>query len=75
MTYIKKIYDASTGEEAIIPMTDEEIAANKAETARQEKLFADREKAEMTKAAAKASAQGKLAALGLTADEVAALLG
>ena len=35
----------------------------------------NRAKAEADKAAAKASAQAKLAALGLTADEVAAIVG
>ena len=35
----------------------------------------NRAKAEADKAAAKASAQAKLAALGLSADEVAAILG
>lgn len=71
MTYTKKIFDVLTGEETIVPMTEEEIAANKAETARQEKLFADREKAELTKAAAKADLLDRL---GITAEEAALLL-
>jgi hypothetical protein len=65
--------DCSTGIATERPMTAEEIAA-------QEKLqaeFAERRAAEeaeaAAKAAAKASAEAKLAALGLSTDEIAAL--
>jgi len=65
--------DCSTGIESIIELTDAEIAQMKADAA----AFAVRQAEEEAKAAAeaeaKASAQAKLVALGLTADEIAAL--
>jgi hypothetical protein len=67
--------DCTTGVQSIIELTDEEIAEREAQAI---KIEADRLAAEevaTAKAAAKASAQAKLATLGLTADEVAALLG
>ena len=67
--------NCETGEETIIELTDAEIAeleANAAVTAQEQ---ADREAAEAAKAAAAASAVAKLEAIGLTADEIAALRG
>lgn len=69
----KVIVDCSTGETTIVPLTDQEIAEMEAAAAEAE---ADRVAAEaeaQTAAEAKASAQAKLAALGLSADEIAAL--
>jgi hypothetical protein len=71
MTYTKKIYDVSTGEETIVPMTEQEIAANKAEATKQEKLVAEREKAEAIKATDKAAL---LAKLGISESEAKLLL-
>ena len=71
MTYIKKIYDALTGEETIVPMTAEEIAINETETNRQLALMAEREASEAIKAAAKSAL---LAKLGITEDEAKLLL-
>lgn len=67
--------NCETGEVIERPLTADEIAANEAAAAQAEaeRLAAEEEAA--AKAAAKASAQAKLATLGLTADEVAALLG
>ena len=62
-----------TGETQIIELTDAEIAQMEIDRAAAQ---ADREahEAEATaKAAAKAAGQAKLAALGLTAEEIAAL--
>jgi hypothetical protein len=65
--------DCSTGIETIIELTDAEIAQREADAT----AWAVRQAEEETKAAAeaeaKASAQAKLAALGLTAEEIAAL--
>ncbi len=65
--------NCETGVETIIELTDAEIAQMEADAA----AFAVRQAEEEAKAAAeaeaKASAQAKLAALGLTADEIAAL--
>jgi hypothetical protein len=71
MTYFEKIVDVNTGEETLRPYTTEEIALVEESLARAHEAEAEAE----AKAAAKASAEGKLAALGLTADEVSALLG
>jgi hypothetical protein len=65
--------NCETGEETIIELTDAEIAELEAAAAQAE---ADRLAAEaeaQAKAAAKAAAEAKLAALGLTAEEIAAL--
>ncbi len=69
----KVIVDCSTGETTVVPLTAEEIAANEAAAAQAE---ADRLAAEaeaQAKADAKAAAEAKLAALGLTPEEIAAL--
>ena len=55
------------------PLTAQEIAQREADAAAFAAQQAEREAAEQAKAAAKASAEAKLAALGLTADEIAAL--
>ena len=65
--------DCSTGIETIIELTDAEIAQMEADAAAAAALRAEQEAAEAAAAEAKASAQAKLAALGLTADEIAAL--
>jgi hypothetical protein len=65
--------DCSTGIESIIELTDAEVAelAVQAEAAAAKK--AEEDAAAAVAAEAKASAQAKLAALGLTADEISAL--
>ena len=69
----KIIVDCSTGIETIIELTDAEIAQMEADRVAAEAQQAEREAAEAAAAEAKASAQAKLAALGLTVDEIAAL--
>lgn len=54
-------------------MTPQEIAEADQRAAEYAALQAEREAAEAAAAEAKASAESKLAALGLTADEIAAL--
>jgi hypothetical protein len=65
--------NCETGVESIIELTDAEVAelAVQAEVAAARK--AEEDAAAAAVANAKASAQAKLAALGLTADEIAAL--
>ena len=65
--------DCSTGIESIIELTDAEVAemTYAAELAAEKK--AEEDAKAQAAADAKASAQAKLAALGLTADEIAAL--
>lgn len=72
-TPTKVIVDCSTGEETILPLTAEEIADIEASKAAFAVEQAAREAEAQAAAEAKASAQAKLAALGLTADEIAAL--
>jgi len=69
----KLVVDCSTGEQTIVPLSAEEIAQREADAAAYAAAEAERLAAEQARATAKASAEAKLAALGLTADEIAAL--
>jgi hypothetical protein len=69
----KVIVDCSTGIETIVELTDAEIAQMEADAAAWAARKAEEDAAAQAAAEAKASAQAKLAALGLTADEIAAL--
>lgn len=71
----KVIVDCSTGEQTIEPLTAEEIAVREASRAQAEIDRAAAEAEATAKAEAKASALAKLAALGLTEEEAAALAG
>jgi hypothetical protein len=63
------IYDAATGETTERPLTTEELAQRELDIAEAEARQAEQD----AKAAARLSALAKLAALGLTEEEVAAL--
>jgi hypothetical protein len=65
--------DCETGVESIIELTDAEVAQMQADAQAAEARKAEEDAAAEAAAAAKASGQAKLAALGLTADEIAAL--
>ena len=65
--------NCTTGEVIERPLTAEEIAQREVDAAEAEARKAEEEAAKAAEEAAKASAQAKLAALGLTADEIAAL--
>jgi hypothetical protein len=69
----KSVIDCETKVVSEIPLTDEEMAQREADAAAFAVAQAEREAAEAAKAEAKASAEAKLAALGLSADEIAAL--
>lgn len=69
----KVVVNCETGETEVLPLTAEEIAQREADAAAFAAEQAAREAEEAAKAEAKASAEAKLAALGLTADEIAAL--
>ena len=69
----KLIVDCSTGISTEVELTDAEVAQREADAAAYAVEQAARDAAEAAKAAAKASAEAKLAALGLSADEIAAL--
>jgi len=65
--------NCETGEVIERPLTAEEIAAQEAAAAQAAAAAHETEVEAAAAAEAKASAQAKLAALGLTADEIAAL--
>jgi len=65
--------NCETGEETIIPLTDEEIEQARIAQAESNARKTIEQAEEQAKAAAKASAEAKLAALGLTPEEIAAL--
>lgn len=71
----KLIVNCETGEQTVIELTDEEIAQLEADRVAAEAERITRQAAEEAKAAAKASALAKLAALGLTEDEAKAIVG
>jgi hypothetical protein len=71
----KLVVDCSTGESTIVPLTAEELAQRETDRLAYEAQEATRLAAEEAKAVAQASAISKLTALGLTADEIAALKG
>jgi hypothetical protein len=72
MTYNEKIVDAITGEETIRPFTKQEIAEVEAEKALIAAKQAERDAEQAAKDAAR---QAVLDKFGLSAEEVAALLG
>jgi hypothetical protein len=70
----KLVIDCATGEQTVVPLTEEELAEREAMRIQAEADQLQREADELAQAEAKASAQAKLAALGLTAEEISALL-
>jgi aspartokinase len=72
-TPMKVIVDCSTGESVTVPLTAEELEQREIDRIAYEAQEAERLAAEEAKEALKASANSKLAALGLTADEIAAI--
>lgn len=78
VTPVKIVVDLSKpkGErEQVIPLTAEEISELEARILQAAQEQAQREAEELAKAEAKASAQAKLAALGLSDEEIAAITG
>jgi hypothetical protein len=69
----KLVIDCSTGVESEIDLTSEEIAQAEIDAARWAVEVEAKRQAAEAQAVAKASAEAKLAALGLTAEEIAAL--
>jgi len=69
------IIDATTGVAVERDMTHDEVAQREADAAAAATAEAEREAAARTKASKRQSALGKLKAIGLDDDEIAALLG
>lgn len=65
--------NCSTGVESIIELTDAEIAQMEADAQAAEARRAEEAAAKAAAETAKASAEAKLSALGLTAEEISAL--
>jgi hypothetical protein len=74
-TLTKVIVNCETGVQEVVPLTNEEIAQLEADRVAWKAQRAEQEAAEQAKATAKASALAKLTALGLTAEEAAAIAG
>jgi hypothetical protein len=74
-TPIAVIVDCSDGTVTERPLTAEEVAQREADAAAAAAAEAEREAEEAAKVAARESAIAKLAALGLTAEEAAAIVG
>ena len=72
-TLMKTVIDCTTGIEEVLPFTPEEVAQHEIDVAAFAARVAEAEAAATARAAAKASAEAKLAALGLTPEEIAAL--
>jgi hypothetical protein len=70
----KIVVDCSDGSQTIVPLTPEEIAQRELDAQAYAAQQAIQEAEEAAKAEAKASAESKLAALGLSAEEVSAIL-
>lgn len=74
-TPTKLVVDCATGEETVVPLTPEEIAANEQMAAEWEAQQLALQMEAEALAEAKASAIAKLTALGLTEAEALALVG
>ena len=72
-TPMKVIVDCATGESTTVPLTTEELAQRETDRLAYEAQEAERLAAEEAKETAKASANAKLKALGLTDSEIAAI--
>lgn len=69
----KIVVDCATGKQIIVPLTPAEIAQRDQDAARYAEEQAQREAEAQAKAVAAESAKAKLAALGLTEEEIEAL--
>jgi len=72
-TPTKIVVNCETGTQEVLPLTAEEMAQMEIDRLAYEAQEAERLQAEADKAALEASAVSKLEALGLTAEEIAAL--
>jgi hypothetical protein len=75
MDLFKIIVDASTGEKRIVDLTQEEIDAKAERLANAEADALAREEEKAAAIALKESAKAKLLALGLSEEEVSAIIG
>jgi hypothetical protein len=71
----KLVIDCETGEQHIIPLTEEELAQRELDRIAAEEAQAAKDAAEAERVANRESAKSKLELLGLTESEITALLG
>jgi hypothetical protein len=71
----KLVIDCATGEATEVPLTEAELEQREIDRLAWEAFEAEKLVKEQAKAQAEASAVSKLTALGLTAEEIAALKG
>jgi hypothetical protein len=71
----KLVIDCATGEATEVPLTEAELEQREIDRLAYEAFEAEKLAKEQAKAEAEASAISKLSALGLTAEEIAALKG
>lgn len=71
----KIVVNCTTGEKTEVPLTAEEIAEREATLAELEQKQLEREQLLAEREAAKQAAKDKLAALGLTPEEISAITG
>ena len=71
---IKHVVNCATGEQSYVEMSDEEVAAQQAMADASAALDAEQAEAAAAKAADRASGNAKLKELGLTDDEITALV-
>jgi hypothetical protein len=74
-TLNKIVVDCSTGEQTIVPLTEAELIQRELDAAACAEQKAIEDAQAIAKAEARESAEAKLAELGLTAAEIAALKG
>lgn len=72
---MKQIVDVSTGEIIVRDLTENEIAEQEEISANTEAINAEIESSNAAKLLLKESAMAKLSALGLTNEEIAAIIG
>lgn len=69
----KVVVNCEDGTQTIVPLSEQELIQREADAAAYAAQKAIEDAAVTAKAEAKASAEAKLAAIGLTADEIAAI--
>jgi hypothetical protein len=69
----KIVVNCETGEQTVVPLTAEEIAQREADAIAYAEAKAAKDAQDAAKAAARASLEAKLAALGITVEELATL--
>ena len=73
-TLTKIVVNCTTGQQEVVPLTEEEIAQRELHIAAATERAAEEQAAKEAKEAASESAKSKLLALGLSEEEISALI-